>query len=314
MEADRLVSDPEVLVERIRQRNLELKYVRDYYLLFNLSQDRLAYLRGILETARGARINRDLNPSCYYYDIIHWSAQYTPRLKEIFISMGRMKLGWIVLVAAMLTALVFCLVHRKAREEALRPALLYACFVTGFSEMSLSVLLILAFQILYGYVYYKIALLITAYMVGLVLGSWHITAAVDRIRQPVRVLLCIQAGLAVYAIALLGIIMALHSVPPSGATHAVELGFPLLASVAGYLGGLHFPLANGIYLGKGKAVGKVASLVYGTDLLGSSIGALSAGILLLPVLGISDTLLFVAAFNLFAVGLLGSVEIPRGRY
>jgi len=56
-------------------------------------------------------------------------------------------------------------------------------------------------------------------------------------------------------------------------------------------------------------VGKVASLVYGVDLVGSSVGALSAGIILLPVLGISDTLYLITAFNLFAVGLLGSVGI-----
>jgi hypothetical protein len=44
------------------------------------------------------------------------------------------------------------------------------------------------------------------------------------------------------------------------------------------------------------------------DLVGSSAGALSAGIILLPVLGIAHTLYFITAFNLFALGLLGIIS------
>jgi spermidine synthase len=312
MEAGTLVSDPEVLVNRIRERHLALKYVRGYYLLFNLSQDRQDYFRGILEAAKGIRINRDLSPSCYFYDIIHWSAQYTPSLKGIFLLIGRIESEWFLLPIAIVTALFFALARRKPQEKALKPTVLYAVFVTGYSEMTLNVVLILAFQILYGYIYYKIAILITAYMIGLTLGSWHITPSLERIRKPLRVLMPIQGGLALYAILLLGIIILFHgSHSLSRISSIMEMGFPLLTLAAGYLGGLHFPLANGIYLAGGKDVGKVASLVYGVDLVGSSAGALSAGIILLPVLGISDTLYVIAALNLSALGLLGFIHASK---
>jgi len=307
-----LVSDPEVLVKRIKERHLSLKYVREYYLLFNLSQERQDYFRGILDTARGIRINRDLSPSCYFYDIIHWSAQYTPRLKEIFLFIDRIESRWFILPVAVLTALLFAFAWRKDGEKSLRAPLIYAVFVTGYSEMTINVVLILAFQILYGYVYYKIAILITAYMIGLILGSWHITPSVERIRKPMRILMPIQGGLAMYAILLLGIITLFHnSNPLSRISSMLEVGFPLLSLVAGYLGGLHFPLANGIYLTGKREVGKVASLIYGVDLAGSSAGALSAGIILLPVLGISDSLYLITALNLSALGLLGFVGTSR---
>jgi predicted membrane-bound spermidine synthase len=93
----------------------------------------------------------------------------------------------------------------------------------------------------------------------------------------------------------------------------LEVGFPLLTLVAGYLGGLHFPLANAIYLAGGRKVGRVASLVYGMDLIGSSAGALSAGVILLPVLGISDTLYLITVLNLSALGLLGFIHTLKGR-
>ncbi|NIS62580.1 MAG: hypothetical protein GTO13_18310, partial [Proteobacteria bacterium] len=178
MEDGTLISDPQVLVDRIKERRLALKYVRDYYLLFNLTQERLHYFRGILQATKGTRINRDLSPSCYFYDIVHWSAQYTPRLKSIFLSLGQIELMWFILLIAGFTAVLFPLARREPREKALKPTVIYAIFVTGYSEMTFNVVLILAFQIFYGYVYYKIAMLITAYMIGLILGSWHITPAV----------------------------------------------------------------------------------------------------------------------------------------
>jgi spermidine synthase len=178
--------------------------------------------------------------------------------------------------------------------------------------MTLNVVLILAFQVLYGYVYYKIAILITAYMIGLILGSWHITPSVERIGKPLGVLMPIQGGLALYAILVLGIIILVHgSHSPSPAASLVEVGFPVFLLVAGYLGGLHFPLANGFYLGEAREVGKVASLVYGMDLLGSSAGALSTGIILLPVLGISETLYLITGLNISALGILGFIFASR---
>jgi len=84
----------------------------------------------------------------------------------------------------------------------------------------------------------------------------------------------------------------------------IEIFFPLLTALAGFLGGLHFPLANLAYLGEDTGVGATAGLVNGIDLLGSSIGALLAGIVILPILGIPQTLYFISALNLFAIFLL----------
>lgn len=309
MEDGTLISNPQVLVDRIKERRLALKYVRGYYLLFNLTPERLHYFRAILKATKGTRINRDLSPSCYFYDIVHWSAQYTPRLKSVFLSLGRIEPMWFILLIAGFTAVLFPFTRREPREKALKLTMVYAIFVSGYSEMTLTVVLILAFQVFYGYVYYKIAMLITAYMIGLILGSSHITPAVERITKPLRILMLVQGGLALYAILLLGIILLFQSSGHlSGTSSMMEVGFPLLTLVTGYLGGLHFPLGNAIYLAEGREVGKVASLVYGVDLIGSSAGALSTGIILLPVLGIAHTLYVITAVNLSALGLLGFIR------
>ena len=49
--------------------------------------------------------------------------------------------------------------------------------------------------------------------------------------------------------------------------------FAFFPIVAGFIGGLQFPLANKICLGDKEKVGRTAGLIYGLDLLGSCLGA-----------------------------------------
>jgi len=57
-----LTTDPAVLVDRIRQRELSLQYVQDYYLLFNYTPEKIQFLAQIIETVDQKRINRDFSP------------------------------------------------------------------------------------------------------------------------------------------------------------------------------------------------------------------------------------------------------------
>lgn len=302
-----MVSDPTELVNRMERRGLGLRYVRDYYLLFDLSKGRLEYLERTLKEAPAARTNTDLAPSCYLYDFIHWSAQHEPGLRDLFMAIQGKALMWIMSLAGISGALWVLLASRKARAQRLRPRVLYCCMVTGYTQMTLTVVIILAFQILYGYVYSKLATLIALYMVGLVVGSGHMTSRMRGLRDPARVLAWIQGAIATYAVALLAVIFLLHGIPAgSGELGLTEWVLLFLSSTAGYLGGAHFPLANAIYLAGAPEVGKTASLVYGMDLAGSALGGLLTGVLFLPVLGIPDTLYLTAALNLIAFVLIAS--------
>ncbi len=312
-EAGIMVSDPRELVNRMEKRGLGLRYVRDYYLSFDLSKERLEYLEGIMEGAKVGRINEDLTPSCYFYDFIHWSAQHEPWLRDLFLATRGKALRWIMLLAATCGAFWVLLTARRAGEHGLRPRVLYSCLVTGYTQMTLTVVFILAFQILYGYVYSKLATLIALYMVGLVLGSSHVTSRIEGLRDPSKVLTWIQGGMAAYTVGLLAVIVFLHRIPAaSGEPGIMEWVLPFLSCVAGYLGGAHFPVANATCLERDHEVGKTASLIYGLDLGGSALGGLFTGVLLIPVLGIPETLCLTAGLNLIAFALLAS-GLVRGR-
>ncbi|MCK4250693.1 hypothetical protein KAX97_04570, partial [candidate division WOR-3 bacterium] len=73
---------------------------------------------------------------------------------------------------------------------------------------------------------------------------------------------------------------------------------PSLIFFGGFMGGLHFPLSIGILKRK------KAGIVYGIDLIGSSIGALVTSIIFIPILGIIFTLFIFVVLNvLVAIGL-----------
>jgi spermidine synthase len=296
-----LTTDPAILIRQAAKRHLRVDYIRDYYLLSNLSAERVSYLQSILDQGKGVGINTDLRPICYFYDIVLWSAQYSPFLKDLFLHLQHLRVAWIFLLIAAITLI---LLWRASKSSS--PPLLWAVAVTGFSQIALEIVLILAFQIIYGYLYYSIGMIITAFMIGLALGSWLITAAMERIASPLRLLLIIQVGVALYALSCLPLILVLHhgALPPLLA-RVMEKGFPVLTLGAGFLGGLHFPLASKVYLKQHTDIGRIGGLLYGIDLAGSASGALAISVILLPVLGIAQGISLVVAMNLSAILCLG---------
>lgn len=105
----------------------------------------------------------------------------------------------------------------------------------------------------------------------------------------------LQGGIIAYALSLPVLMPAVDSLP------FPDLLFPFLALVAGFLGGMEFPLAVNLTEG---STSRVAGLIYGTDLVGSCFGALLTSALLIPILGIPHTCYVVAMSALAGLILL----------
>jgi len=212
-----------------------------------------------------------------------------------------LRVEWIIYLLATITLALLW----RARKSFSAP-LLWAVSVTGFSEIALEIILILAFQIIYGYLYYKIGMIITAYMIGLALGGWTIITVLGRIKRPLRSLLVVQAGVGLYALGVLLLILCLHQeIFPPFLSNLLETLFPFLTLLAGFLGGVHFPLANKIYLGDRQDIGTIGGLINGVDLLGSAAGALVISVILLPIMGIQKGIYVIIALNLSAILVVG---------
>jgi spermidine synthase len=150
----------------------------------------------------------------------------------------------------------------------------------GFTTIVIEIIVIISFQTLYGYVYRRIALLLTCFMMGLFLGSLR---GKKRKRIYFAQLLLVQFGI-------LLLVLLLHL---SLKIHPPELFFFIFLLLLGFLGGDMFVVANNLFLKEKKNYG----LGYGVDLLGSFMGALVVSSFLIPLVGLPLLLRYLFLLN-----------------
>lgn len=292
---------PEILIKRLKERKISTLYVREYYIPYRLSPERRQYLDQVLEEKISTRINQDYSPVSYYYNLILWVTSFSPGMRDIFTRLLEMNLLHFFLGALAGMALFFLLAFWR-RFEFRQTAALWAVATTGFAEISFEVILIVAFQMIYGYVYYKIGIILAGFMIGLALGSFW--AHRHPSPHPYRFLIKLQGIICCYPLLLIAVLY-LYSNAGEEFLKLSEPIFGFLPVVAGLMGGLQYPHAIRISSnrsGRSSKNTETAGLTYGVDLLGSCLGALLTASLLIPILGLYRTCLGTAAINLLAWG------------
>jgi spermidine synthase len=308
-----LTNDPAVFAERLHARQLHTLYVREYYIPFRLTPDRLLDLNLQIAPQTDTPVNRDFAPIAYYFDVALWSTRFHPSSTPWFAALAGVSFGR--LLAAM-TAALFVLtgfIHWWPRMARARQALPlrgmcgFAVAAMGFTLMGLELLLLLGFQAIYGYVYHQLAILIAAFMLGMALGSWRALRRLgpeqsgsDAVKpRQMRRLGTLQLAAAFSPILLYGLFKVFARAESAWELFAIsQVLFPLLSMLAGSLGGYQFPLASRIYFS--CAAGKSGSpgTLYGLDLVGSCLGAVALSAYLVPVFGFLRTAAVVALVNL----------------
>jgi spermidine synthase len=304
-----LVVDPGILSGRLAERAIQTRWVVPSYLDYILAPVRVAQAQGLLQTVGAVRLNRDLEPISYFYDLTVWLSRFSGGLSRLAAGALPLKLGWLALLLAGLVVLLRLSPPRTRRRRTVSVTV----GLTGLAGMILEVGVLLAFQVVHGYVYGRVGLIVTAFMAGLALGSALANAAARGWRRasslqhrwdprysPWAALAWIQGGIALFA---LGFPLVAGLAPPAGI-------FSLLALLGGGLTGLAFPVAVAcLEVAQGPAVsngadrstgavdgrsGHMAGLLYGADLVGGCVGAVTASVFLVPILGIPQTCLAVA--------------------
>jgi spermidine synthase len=301
-----LTTDPHVLLERLRERKLQALYVQDYYMLWDLSLERQQSFMAMVEGGEEEGVNTDLNPRAYFSNLRLWGFQYSPDTPGMLGALTPRNV-WIALGALCLVGVVSSL-----RMGTPRVRVLSSVAVFGLTGISLEILLVFSFQILFGYVYAKLGLLLTLFMVGLALGSLTMSRYPRDEASLLKTLLLVQATLGLFCLTLAPVVTYLHGRPEASLHHLLHRETLSVMSVAaGFLGGAHFPLANRLLLAERERVGRTAGSLYAFDLLGSTLGSLLVGFLLIPVVGVIQSLGVLALLNGTAVLILTS-GIRRG--
>jgi spermidine synthase len=268
-----LASGSEELLARLRARRLETSYVREYYIPFRMMPDRMTDLYRQIEPRPETPVNRDFAPVAYYFDVALWSSRFNHGYRDLFGAMASVDFRWL---AGTMGALLLVLVAKKRRAQT---AAACCTAAMGFTLIGLEMLLLLAFQAIYGYVYQQLAVIIAAFMAGMSLGSWLALRA--RALQGMRALVYLQVGAAIAPLLLCAVFEAVTPVL-----------FPVLALGCGMLGGYEFPVASRIFCARNPGT------LYALDLAGSCLGAVLFSVYLIPVFGFLKTAVLAAMVSL----------------
>jgi spermidine synthase len=306
-----LTDDPRTLVARLLARHLKTRYVREYFIPFRMMPDRMEQVRGELQPLAATQVNRDFSPIAYYYNTVLWSAQFNPAYANWLRSAARVRFSAVLGVPLIvLLSVAALLAFAPARERRARFAAAGCMAATGFTLMALEIILLLAFQSLYGFLYRQLAILIALFMAGMAVGSW---LGLRHIRRDHRPACCSVAStqfmLALAApLLMLGVSLLARLSGTAAIWLAAQCVFPALAALSGILGGFQFPLATQLYGGSG---GRRIGWLYAVDLLGGCAGALVLSAYLIPVFGFWKTAWLCAAVNLAPALLAARICLPR---
>lgn len=165
------------------------------------------------------------------------------------------------------------------------------------------------FTYVFGTSVYAVGTVLTCFMAGLAIGSFVFGERADKSHNPIRLLAYVEIGLGISAILLIPLLAYLthpyeiiHELFEGGPFMNVALftlSFIVLIIPTSLIGGT-FPIMNRIYAHQTKTIGKDVGIIYSIDTIFAAIGALSAGFILLPAIGISKTIIFAAIINIVA--------------
>jgi len=288
---------PDLITQKIKQYNIKTDILVPAYLDYRLDEKRLEWF---IQSLKGAtrKINRDFSPFAVFETLILWNKQFSPGFLPILETMGNLNLKVIAMSILLITFILFLLFYYKRNLTKL--ALAYSIATTGFFGMLINLVLIFGFQVVYGYLYHKIGLLMSIFMTGIALGSILMTRKLDKVKNSLNLFIQLEV-----TIILFSYLLALAITRLTAYAHFSSLIFTALFFTSGVLLGLEFPLVSKMYLQKESGVGRVAGLLYFSDLLGGCVAAILGAVVFLPVLGLFNTCMVIIFVKLSSLLLLG---------
>jgi spermidine synthase len=250
------------VVERLKMKGVQTAYVEGFY-KGNVTEDRLAQLKKSLAASR--LVNRDFEPRLMSVVLKDWFEKYGTSPKTFVVVLLVFLIGYGLFLK---------------REE-------YVLFSTGLAAMGTEMVVVFAFQVLYGYVYLQIGAIVTAFLLGIFPGAF----AAHRFRGKEKLRLGVsEVSLTLLLLLVFGWVSFLKNEPP-------PVLFLVYCFVFAFWCGFQFPLAA-------RLIGEAQSPAAGclaADLTGAALGTLLMGAWVIPVWGMqaaAGLLIFVKASSM----------------
>jgi len=276
--SDCITLDETILSFRLKTYDIKNKFLTPQMLPIRLDPFRIDFLKEKISKKTGS-LNTDLKPVSYFFNSVLWAKQFLGIEGKIFKFFEKLDFFWLFDFPLILVVLffIYSAVTKKRSVFLLMPLA-----VIGLTTLITEILVIMSFQVYYGYLYKKIALLFAAFMLGLAAGSAASSGKPKKIYHiPVIQILLVLLLLLLYN---------LFTIKPP------EVFFFIFLFIMGTLSGYLFIVLNHLYLKNKQNFGTG----YGIDLLGSFIGALFASSLLIPLAGLQILLFYLILLNSFS--------------
>ena len=214
---------------------------------------------------------------------------------------------------------------REAYSSKIARLALWAAGVSGFCALAYEVFWTRALVFFLDNTTHAFTTMLTTFLLGLALGSFIIARFIDTRRKPlallglIEILIGLSAILAIPVFGNLGAAFeSIAGVPESSMTYWQWTGMRFIRSISimlvpTFLMGMTFPLFIKVYARNLKMVGSAIGNVYSINTIGGVFGSVIAGFVLIPLIGIRQSIILIASINVVIGGILILYE-PLMRY
>ncbi len=253
----------------LEEKGIETHYIRSYY-IGDQTDQRIRQVNNAVDA--NVDPNRDLSPKFMQQVFVDWFSLH-----------GESPKGFILTLTAMIIVYLFQL----SRSQ-------WILFTTGCVNMGAEMVTIFAFQMLYGYIYLQVGVLVTLFLTGLLPGAYIGGRFGGDRRKGLMVmdlLLCLM---------FLGFFLILLCIRQSVPV-VVFYGFGLAVS---FCCGFQFPLALRV---SGDST-TAAAHSFSADLVGAAFGVLLVSLVLIPFAGVLWATLCLAFIKLTSCFIAGTIH------
>ena len=197
--------------------------------------------------------------------------------------------------------------------------------ISGMTALIYEIIWIRPLSLVFGTTIYAVSTIVASFILGLAVGSWVAGRYTDRLRNPLRYFAFTQLGVGFYGILLLPIFGALPDVymilyQATFPNQSVFMFIQILMSIAmisipATLMGTTLPLMMKTYSEEFTTVGKDVGKLDASNSFGAVVGTLAAGFLLIPILGIQNSIIVTASINvIMGIIILSTKKYLKYRY
>ena len=310
--------DIDTLMGRYRKSQVKSDYFSEHLFYTLLQPEQVKFIENQLSQRKDLLVNTDARPVTYFLNLVLWDSLAGGRLHGLFHSLKDvgLKSFLIPIMIALAGRIIYVVVKQmKLRMKSdncdeefklpynkqLKTNCLIALATTGFTGIALEIVLLYAFQNIYGYIYERMGVIVAVFMVGLAFGGYITNRIIQKRNFKWVILLMVFEGIiGFYALILPFIIQGLSSY-----SIAAEIGLTCFIGIAGILTGLGFPLVNKLFMQSSDDIAVSAGATNSADHIGAFLGAILTGVIFLPLLGVFGTCLILATLNLSSLILIG---------